>query len=119
MTSDLPAEPLTSDLSCPYCQRGYKRLSSLKEHIRYRHQQGEHTWARQLHPTLEQQQVSHAHFSSDWQVQGFGLESATSSTDSRKHSLHHSFSFSLSLAAAAGGTATAPEQRRQRREPKV
>ncbi|KAK5860551.1 hypothetical protein PBY51_022016 [Eleginops maclovinus] len=25
-------------LTCPYCDRGYKRLSSLKEHIRYRHE---------------------------------------------------------------------------------
>ncbi|XP_029942597.1 zinc finger E-box-binding homeobox 2-like [Salarias fasciatus] len=28
-------------LTCPYCQRGYKRLSSLKEHIMYRHQKNE------------------------------------------------------------------------------
>ncbi|XP_078465397.1 zinc finger E-box-binding homeobox 2 isoform X1 [Lampetra planeri] len=25
-------------LACPYCDRGYKRLTSLKEHIRYRHE---------------------------------------------------------------------------------
>uniref|UniRef100_A0A8C9XGG2 Zinc finger E-box binding homeobox 2a n=1 Tax=Sander lucioperca TaxID=283035 RepID=A0A8C9XGG2_SANLU len=25
-------------LTCPYCERGYKRLTSLKEHIRYRHE---------------------------------------------------------------------------------
>lgn len=105
LTSNLPAEPLTSDLSCPYCQRGYKRLSSLKEHIRYRHQQGEHTWARQLRPPLEQQQVSPAYLSSHWHVQGFGLDSAAGSTESRKHYLHHSFSLSLSLAAAATAAA--------------
>uniref|UniRef100_UPI00358EFC76 zinc finger E-box-binding homeobox 2-like isoform X1 n=1 Tax=Myxine glutinosa TaxID=7769 RepID=UPI00358EFC76 len=28
-------------LACPYCDRGYKRLTSLKEHIRYRHERGE------------------------------------------------------------------------------
>ncbi|KAG7218596.1 hypothetical protein INR49_020161 [Caranx melampygus] len=26
---------------CPYCNRGYKRLTSLKEHIKYRHEQNE------------------------------------------------------------------------------
>lgn len=25
-------------LTCPYCARGYKRYSSLKEHIKYRHE---------------------------------------------------------------------------------
>ncbi|KAG7234340.1 hypothetical protein INR49_004911, partial [Caranx melampygus] len=28
-------------LTCPYCNRGYKRLTSLKEHIKYRHEQNE------------------------------------------------------------------------------
>ncbi|XP_054470784.1 zinc finger E-box-binding homeobox 2a [Anoplopoma fimbria] len=28
-------------LTCPYCERGYKRLSSLKEHIKYRHERSE------------------------------------------------------------------------------
>ncbi|XP_068184641.1 zinc finger E-box-binding homeobox 2a isoform X2 [Antennarius striatus] len=32
-------------LTCPYCDRGYKRLTSLKEHIRYRHQKNEDTFA--------------------------------------------------------------------------
>nr|XP_032822982.1 zinc finger E-box-binding homeobox 2-like isoform X1 [Petromyzon marinus] len=27
-------------LACPHCDRGYKRLSSLREHIRYRHERG-------------------------------------------------------------------------------
>ncbi|XP_054607236.2 zinc finger E-box-binding homeobox 2a isoform X1 [Nothobranchius furzeri] len=34
--------PTTDDfaqlLTCPYCHRGYKRLTSLKEHIKYRHE---------------------------------------------------------------------------------
>ncbi|XP_067110586.1 zinc finger E-box-binding homeobox 2a isoform X2 [Osmerus mordax] len=42
--SDLP--PGTPDafaqlLTCPYCDRGYKRLTSLKEHIKYRHEKNE------------------------------------------------------------------------------
>ncbi|KAM3607880.1 uncharacterized protein V6R79_015605 [Siganus canaliculatus] len=28
-------------LTCPYCERGYKRLTSLKEHIKYRHEKQE------------------------------------------------------------------------------
>ncbi|KAF7659181.1 hypothetical protein LDENG_00002460 [Lucifuga dentata] len=28
-------------LTCPYCSRGYKRYSSLKEHIKYRHEKSE------------------------------------------------------------------------------
>ncbi|XP_034028253.1 LOW QUALITY PROTEIN: zinc finger E-box-binding homeobox 1b [Thalassophryne amazonica] len=28
-------------LTCPYCARGYKRYSSLKEHIKYRHEKNE------------------------------------------------------------------------------
>ncbi|XP_035263661.1 zinc finger E-box-binding homeobox 2-like isoform X2 [Anguilla anguilla] len=28
-------------LTCPYCDRGYKRLTSLKEHIKYRHEKNE------------------------------------------------------------------------------
>ncbi|XP_046880142.1 zinc finger E-box-binding homeobox 1b [Hypomesus transpacificus] len=28
-------------LTCPYCARGYKRYSSLKEHIKYRHEKSE------------------------------------------------------------------------------
>ncbi|KAK9395646.1 zinc finger E-box-binding homeobox 1-like [Crotalus adamanteus] len=28
-------------LTCPYCDRGYKRFSSLKEHIKYRHENNE------------------------------------------------------------------------------
>ncbi|KAJ8351582.1 hypothetical protein SKAU_G00230580 [Synaphobranchus kaupii] len=42
--NDLP--PSTPDafaqlLTCPYCDRGYKRLTSLKEHIKYRHEKNE------------------------------------------------------------------------------
>ncbi|XP_059503434.1 zinc finger E-box-binding homeobox 2b isoform X2 [Stegostoma tigrinum] len=42
--NDLP--PGTPDafaqlLTCPYCDRGYKRLTSLKEHIKYRHEKNE------------------------------------------------------------------------------
>ncbi|KAG7265377.1 LOW QUALITY PROTEIN: hypothetical protein CRUP_005320 [Coryphaenoides rupestris] len=42
--NDLP--PGTPDdfaqlLTCPYCDRGYKRLTSLKEHIKYRHEKHE------------------------------------------------------------------------------
>lgn len=42
--TDLP--PGTPDafaqlLTCPYCDRGYKRLTSLKEHIKYRHEKNE------------------------------------------------------------------------------
>ncbi|OCT73912.1 zinc finger E-box binding homeobox 1 S homeolog isoform X1 [Xenopus laevis] len=28
-------------LTCPYCERGYKRFTSLKEHIKYRHEKNE------------------------------------------------------------------------------
>ncbi|TRY55612.1 hypothetical protein DNTS_021492, partial [Danionella cerebrum] len=46
--SDLP--PGTPDafaqlLTCPYCDRGYKRLTSLKEHIKYRHEKNEESFA--------------------------------------------------------------------------
>ncbi|KAI7807981.1 zinc finger E-box-binding homeobox 2 [Triplophysa rosa] len=45
---DLP--PGTPDafaqlLTCPYCDRGYKRLTSLKEHIKYRHEKNEENFA--------------------------------------------------------------------------
>lgn len=32
-------------LTCPYCTRGYKRYSSLKEHIRYRHEKTKETFS--------------------------------------------------------------------------
>ncbi|XP_029002924.1 zinc finger E-box-binding homeobox 1b [Betta splendens] len=32
-------------LTCPYCARGYKRYSSLKEHIKYRHEQTEDSFS--------------------------------------------------------------------------
>ncbi|KAL6100320.1 zeb2 [Pungitius sinensis] len=32
-------------LTCPYCERGYKRLSSLKEHIKYRHERSEESFS--------------------------------------------------------------------------
>lgn len=46
--ADLP--PGTPDafaqlLTCPYCDRGYKRLTSLKEHIKYRHEKNEENFA--------------------------------------------------------------------------
>ncbi|XP_031694951.1 zinc finger E-box-binding homeobox 2-like [Anarrhichthys ocellatus] len=31
-------------LTCPYCNRGYKRLTSLKEHIKYRHEKNEESF---------------------------------------------------------------------------
>ncbi|KAJ0059921.1 hypothetical protein NL108_015602, partial [Boleophthalmus pectinirostris] len=31
-------------LTCPYCARGYKRYSSLKEHIKYRHEKSEDSY---------------------------------------------------------------------------
>uniref|UniRef100_A0A669B1L2 Zinc finger E-box binding homeobox 2a n=1 Tax=Oreochromis niloticus TaxID=8128 RepID=A0A669B1L2_ORENI len=31
-------------LTCPYCDRGYKRLTSLKEHIKYRHEKNEESY---------------------------------------------------------------------------
>ncbi|XP_023192704.1 zinc finger E-box-binding homeobox 2-like isoform X1 [Xiphophorus maculatus] len=44
---DLPSSA-TDDfaqlLTCPYCERGYKRLTSLKEHIKYRHENTEETF---------------------------------------------------------------------------
>lgn len=47
-TVDLP--PGTPDafaqlLTCPYCDRGYKRLTSLKEHIKYRHEKNEENFS--------------------------------------------------------------------------
>ncbi|XP_073503336.1 zinc finger E-box-binding homeobox 2 isoform X8 [Phyllobates terribilis] len=46
--NDLP--PGTPDafaqlLTCPYCDRGYKRLTSLKEHIKYRHEKNEENFS--------------------------------------------------------------------------
>nr|AAF81689.1 Smad-interacting protein 1 [Xenopus laevis] len=46
--NDLP--PGTPDafaqlLTCPYCERGYKRLTSLKEHIKYRHEKNEENFS--------------------------------------------------------------------------
>ncbi|XP_042716814.2 zinc finger E-box-binding homeobox 2 isoform X6 [Chrysemys picta bellii] len=46
--TDLP--PGTPDafaqlLTCPYCDRGYKRLTSLKEHIKYRHEKNEENFS--------------------------------------------------------------------------
>lgn len=32
-------------LACPYCDRGYKRLTSLKEHIKYRHEKNQESFA--------------------------------------------------------------------------
>lgn len=32
-------------LTCPYCARGYKRYSSLKEHIKYRHEKSEESFS--------------------------------------------------------------------------
>ncbi|XP_061082214.1 zinc finger E-box-binding homeobox 2-like isoform X5 [Conger conger] len=32
-------------LTCPYCDRGYKRLTSLKEHIKYRHEKNEENFS--------------------------------------------------------------------------
>nr|XP_020480390.1 zinc finger E-box-binding homeobox 1 isoform X2 [Monopterus albus] len=32
-------------LTCPYCARGYKRYSSLKDHIKYRHEQTEESFS--------------------------------------------------------------------------
>ncbi|XP_068457632.1 zinc finger E-box-binding homeobox 2a isoform X2 [Clinocottus analis] len=36
-----PPDALAQLLTCPYCERGYKRLASLKEHIKYRHESAE------------------------------------------------------------------------------
>ncbi|XP_041858321.1 zinc finger E-box-binding homeobox 2a isoform X2 [Melanotaenia boesemani] len=44
---DLPpvtADDFTQLLTCPYCERGYKRLTSLKEHIKYRHEKNEESF---------------------------------------------------------------------------
>lgn len=32
-------------LTCPYCARGYKRYSSLKEHIKYRHEKTDESFS--------------------------------------------------------------------------
>ncbi|XP_055360962.1 zinc finger E-box-binding homeobox 2-like isoform X2 [Betta splendens] len=37
----LPPDDFAQLLTCPYCDRGYKRLTSLKEHIKYRHEKNE------------------------------------------------------------------------------
>ncbi|XP_061580063.1 zinc finger E-box-binding homeobox 2-like isoform X2 [Cololabis saira] len=45
---DLPpgaADDFAQLLTCPYCERGYKRLTSLKEHIKYRHEKNEESFA--------------------------------------------------------------------------
>ncbi|XP_042188547.1 zinc finger E-box-binding homeobox 1b isoform X3 [Callorhinchus milii] len=36
-----PPDAFAQLLTCPYCDRGYKRLTSLKEHIKYRHEKNE------------------------------------------------------------------------------
>lgn len=48
----MPPDPLNATpddfaqlLTCPYCERGYKRLTSLKEHIKYRHEKNEESFA--------------------------------------------------------------------------
>ncbi|XP_034042703.1 zinc finger E-box-binding homeobox 2a isoform X2 [Thalassophryne amazonica] len=44
---DLPAgapDDFAQLLTCPYCDRGYKRLTSLKEHIKYRHEKNEESF---------------------------------------------------------------------------
>ncbi|XP_012705140.2 zinc finger E-box-binding homeobox 2 isoform X1 [Fundulus heteroclitus] len=38
------ADDFAQLLTCPYCERGYKRLTSLKEHIKYRHENTEETF---------------------------------------------------------------------------
>ncbi|XP_058879226.1 zinc finger E-box-binding homeobox 1-like isoform X4 [Acipenser ruthenus] len=35
------ADAFSQLLTCPYCDRGYKRYTSLKEHIKYRHEKNE------------------------------------------------------------------------------
>lgn len=35
------ADAFSQLLTCPYCDRGYKRFTSLKEHIKYRHEKNE------------------------------------------------------------------------------
>lgn len=39
------ADDFAQLLTCPYCDRGYKRLTSLKEHIKYRHEKNEESLA--------------------------------------------------------------------------
>ncbi|XP_028248934.1 zinc finger E-box-binding homeobox 2a isoform X2 [Parambassis ranga] len=53
-------------LTCPYCDRGYKRLTSLKEHIKYRHEKNEESFTCSLCPDsfshrtqLERHMTSH------------------------------------------------------------
>ncbi|XP_053295524.1 zinc finger E-box-binding homeobox 2a isoform X3 [Pleuronectes platessa] len=48
--SEQDLSPGTTDdfaqlLTCPYCDRGYKRLTSLREHIKYRHEKNEESFA--------------------------------------------------------------------------
>ncbi|XP_015240219.1 PREDICTED: zinc finger E-box-binding homeobox 2-like isoform X1 [Cyprinodon variegatus] len=42
--SSSAADDFAQLLTCPYCERGYKRLTSLKEHIKYRHENTEETF---------------------------------------------------------------------------
>ncbi|XP_061410607.1 zinc finger E-box-binding homeobox 2-like isoform X1 [Lethenteron reissneri] len=44
-------------LACPYCNRGYKRLSSLREHIRYRHERAINDTAGGLADSHKQQRA--------------------------------------------------------------
>lgn len=45
VTASLPStgtpDAFSQLLTCPYCDRGYKRFTSLKEHIKYRHEKNE------------------------------------------------------------------------------
>uniref|UniRef100_A0A3B3IKJ1 C2H2-type domain-containing protein n=1 Tax=Oryzias latipes TaxID=8090 RepID=A0A3B3IKJ1_ORYLA len=43
-----PTDDFAQLLTCPYCERGYKRLTSLKEHIMNRHKRNDESFACQL-----------------------------------------------------------------------
>uniref|UniRef100_H3CJT1 Zinc finger E-box binding homeobox 2a n=1 Tax=Tetraodon nigroviridis TaxID=99883 RepID=H3CJT1_TETNG len=50
------ADDFAQLLTCPHCERGYKRLSSLKEHIKYRHQENQESFRC---PQLERHMTTH------------------------------------------------------------
>ncbi|XP_054642885.1 zinc finger E-box-binding homeobox 2-like [Dunckerocampus dactyliophorus] len=45
---DLAASDSAGLLTCPFCERGYKRVAPLKEHIRFRHRKGAELFACRL-----------------------------------------------------------------------
>ena len=80
-----PPDAFSQLLTCPYCDRGYKRFTSLKEHIKYRHEKNEDNFSCSLcsytfayRTQLDRHMTSHK--SGRDQVSGSWLQALLSST---------------------------------------